>query len=744
MKKGRSISPASVDFWMDSDKYANLLDMSNPSSFSMDMIRLSSVRRAVANFVRILTRKNIPVYFNNEDANVNFGGKIIYLSANITNKREFDGAVGLALHEGAHTLKSDFDALKVAYANIPTDILTLADSKGIRRKSLEAFMRGIINVVEDRYIDTYIFNNAPGYRGYYAAMYEQVWNSPEVDMYLADPDLFRYPSLKSYDFRITNFTNPNTDLLALPRLDEIAKVMDISNILRLKRTTDRIKVGFDIVKIVLECLDDPSYQPKKKSSQASTINPDDFFPTDDTEENEGAPQKSNNDVFGNVPPTDEGNEKESKQSGESEAQSKDVGTQAIEEITDVLTDKSKTPVAPKENTPIVDQISDDTQLPKDVAKQIEKVIAAQKQFINGDIPKSELDAEQKEMLDLVEKHGIILVQIKVPELNPGNDTSMKLDCIVVQKMTKGLVFSGNEVFPLSQVEKVGDKIPTPPKYVSDAVEKGIRLGTKLGRKLQIRSEVNPVKVVRKRNGRINRRQLHEAAFDATDLFYKLNIEEFKDASIHITIDASSSMQGEKWSKTMTSLVAITKAASMIDNVHVTVSFRTTQKAGISLLPYIVLAYDSKVDKFSKVKSLFPFLEPNGMTPEGLAFSAIMSLFDNISPDEEQRYLVNISDGQPCFHYRIKGTNQVINYLGEVGVTHTKAQIDRIRRNEVEILSYFVDDGSVAMMKDHGYDLEHDFRKMYGKNAKFIDVESVSDLARTINDLLLNRIDENKS
>jgi hypothetical protein len=104
-----------------------------------------------------------------------------------------------------------------------------------------------------------------------------------------------------------------------------------------------------------------------------------------------------------------------------------------------------------------------------------------------------------------------------------------------------------------------------------------------------------------------------------DLFKNTYIDRNPDANIHITVDASGSMVGQKWFRTMTAVVAICKAASMIDNIHVTVSFRTTQTSGGVDLPYVVLAYDSKVDKFNKIRSLFPYLVPNGCTPEGLAF-----------------------------------------------------------------------------------------------------------------------------
>mgnify|MGYP006866142546 CR=1 FL=1 len=47
--------------------------------------------------------------------------------------------------------------------------------------------------------------------------------------------------------------------------------------------------------------------------------------------------------------------------------------------------------------------------------------------------------------------------------------------------------------------------------------------------------------------------------------------------LHISIDASGSMNGDKWINTIKSTVAICKAASMIQNVDVIVSFRSTHE-----------------------------------------------------------------------------------------------------------------------------------------------------------------------
>ena len=735
MHLGKKISPAEVDFWLDTGKYSNFieegLDPKNKSLvFNIDMVRLASIRSAVSNFVRILTRRALPVYFCNSPDSFNLGGKQIYISAKITNKHDFDVAVGIALHEAAHTLLTDFDVIKRAYQNVPSNIYKLSDAKDIRRASMEKFIHGMWNMIEDRYVDTYVFNEAPGYRGYYAAMYEEFWNSPEIDNLLIS-DECKYPSLKSYGFRITNFTNENTDLMALPRLDDIARIIDISHINRLTTTRSRIQTAFEVVETVLECIDkqdqleaDGSTPTKKKSGLAD---PRDFFDFGDGESESDDRGEKTSDNKGKK--DGHGNDEES-----NDEESKDVGTDMIREISDVISGRDPHPEKLKENDKAVKQTNADPAAITD-SKQLDAIMEQQRKFLIGDMKKEAVTDYQKALLDLIEKHGIVIVQVDVPVVVAGNETCFKIDCVVVHKMSKELVLSGNGMFPLSGAMKMGKTTPEPPTDVAEAVKKGILLGSKLGRKLQIRAEDHPVTVIRKKTGKINRRILHEASFDSEELFKKTEIERHPDANLHITVDASSSMSGQKWYRTMTAVVAICKAASMVDNIHVTVSFRTTQTSAGMMMPYVVLAYDSKVDKFSKIRTLFSYLVPNGCTPEGLAFGATMSLFEGITPDEEERYFLNLSDGEPFFTMTAPITGMALGYHGDTGANHTKTQVDKIRRLGVDILSYFIEDDTERKDDDPHRVL---FRKMYGKNAKFLDVNSIVDLARTINELFLSK------
>lgn len=723
--------PSEADFWLDTEQFNdyivdNPLDISKKSvSFNLNLIRLASVRKAISNFVRILTRQSIPVYFNNVDVNRATYGKIVHISAKINTKSDFDVSVGQALHEGAHILLTDFDIIKDMWANIPSSLFNLSDNKGIRRASFEKFLHSIWNIVEDRYIDNYVFNRAPGYRGYYVALYNRFWHDIRIDDLLLS-DEYRWPSLESYLFRICHLTNINTDFNALPRLDEIADIIDLSNINRLQKTKDRVAIAFKISEIVLDCVDT---EPVGRSSQKqqTMITPDDFFESSETDENTDENRQNNN--------------------------SEDAGTKIIKEISDIISGKDKTPEKMKENENAVTKISDnDSEEMKDLHKELSE---KQHKFLTGNLPKESVNDEQKDLLNLIDTHGIVLVQVG-EGLLPGNDKNLKVDCIVVQKMTKELILKGQDVFPLSTVMKMGDEDPNPPLETLNAVTKGISLGTKLGRKLQIRREIHMVKSLRKRSGKINKRQLHEAAFDAEDLFYKVKIETHRQATLHITVDASGSMSGEKWIKTLTAVVAICKAASMIDNIHVTVSFRSTQTSKAKALPYVIMAYNSKIDKFSKVKNLFPYLEPNGLTPEGLAFEAIMNLFEDITPDEEDRYFLNLSDGEPCYYLTVPQSEIKISYVDDVGVSHTKSQVMKIRRKGVEILSYFIEDIPESKSKfltrplttkfanlqqTYTSKLRKDFQKMYGKNAKFINVGNIVDLAKTMNELFLNKVRE---
>ena len=72
-----------------------------------DLVALAGYKRAISNFVNIVTGDSIPVVFNSNDQSYTDGKKVV-IGSNIDDKK-FDVAVGLALHEGSHIKLSDFN-----------------------------------------------------------------------------------------------------------------------------------------------------------------------------------------------------------------------------------------------------------------------------------------------------------------------------------------------------------------------------------------------------------------------------------------------------------------------------------------------------------------------------------------------------------------------------------------------------------------------------------------------------------
>ena len=73
-----------------------------------DLVKLAATKRAISNFVNIVTGQNIPVTFKGKDSYTD--GKKVVIGSNLKDGN-FDVAVGLALHEGSHIKLTNFDSL---------------------------------------------------------------------------------------------------------------------------------------------------------------------------------------------------------------------------------------------------------------------------------------------------------------------------------------------------------------------------------------------------------------------------------------------------------------------------------------------------------------------------------------------------------------------------------------------------------------------------------------------------------
>ena len=162
-------------FWADTDwntRRTEFVDEEAPKKKGVDFVQLASYRRAIANFVTIVTnRSDIPVRFQTRDSSYT-DGKSVVIGSKI-NEKNFDPVVGLALHEGSHIKLSDFNFLKNLDSNIPQETYLDGEKVGFDKWDVTTKIKNLLNYVEDRRIDWYVFSSSPGYKGYYNSMYDK-------------------------------------------------------------------------------------------------------------------------------------------------------------------------------------------------------------------------------------------------------------------------------------------------------------------------------------------------------------------------------------------------------------------------------------------------------------------------------------------------------------------------------------------------------------------------------------------
>ena len=670
-------------FWADNEwdsRRTDFLD-DEPQKKGVDHVALASYRRAISNFVTIVTNQSdIPVIFQSKDNSFTDGKKVVIGSK--IDEKNFDPVVGLALHEGSHIKLSDFSFLRNLENNIPQEIYLLGESKGYDKWEIVSHCKNLLNYVEDRRIDYYVFSTSPGYKGYYHSMYDKYFHSKVIDKALLTDE---YTSLDwdSYIFRILNLTNKNTRLNVLPDLDKIYNtIFGNGRVKKLNDTAETFDVAIEVVNLIYKNLLD---------GLKST---DEYG---DTKNQPASDVKKNKEKYGDSP-----NElSDSELNDLIEAiENNDVGSGGGEPVT--LTEAQK--------------------------RQLGNAVKKQNDFVDGKPAKvGKLSKKDSSIVKTMEEAG-------VDRVTAGEGMRAEYDytigdyvkgkgcqVIVVRKLTQAMI--DDNIFPsvVSSYNRYKD---------TSLIQNGISLGTKLGRKLQVRGESRETKWTRLDSGKIDKRLIAEAGFGNERVFSTSFIDSYSDAFLHISVDASGSMSGDKWESAMTSVVSICKAASMIQNLDVVVSFRSTHSNdgrwnSNSNAPLILIGYDSRVDKFSKIKKMFPYLYPGGTTPEGLCFEAIMNDIIPTTNDLDS-YFLNFSDGMPMF------SSDTISYYDDDAINHTKKMVNEIRNRGIKVLSYFI--GGEYERES----TQADFKTMYGKDANFINVKSVVDVSKTMNKKFLEK------
>jgi len=687
-------------FWLDNSIFEESDDnLTTVEKKSSDLMKLMAYKRSIGNFVSIVTGQSIPVTFDGRGEDSYTDGQSVTISAKLDDK-EFDPVVGLALHEGSHIALTDFETLtKLRNGYLPStiDAEWLMNKYGYAedwelRNHLSNNLKSLLNYVEDRRIDNHIYTTAPGYRGYYESMYDKYFHSSVIDKGLQSGEK-RTEDWESYMFRIINITNTNRDLDALKGLREIWKVLDLGNISRLKSSWDALEVAGEILMIVEKNIttnegggsqgdgDGESQSEGQENGESPTSGDTKTNPTSDNGmKGNGSGQTSESD-------SNEGSDsdEESPQSGSPSGEGNPHG-------------------AGGDYTPLSDRQK----------KMLDNAINKQNEFMDGDVKKKKISKADKKKIDTLDKADIKSeVVAKGFNKNSWSNGSNGVQTYIINNLNKGLCESGM-VGMLSTSTWNVDRM-------NDNIKKGIQLGTILGKKLKTRNEERVLTTPRMKSGKLSGRMIHEIGFGNFDIFEQTLINKATPVLLHISIDASSSMSGKKWNSTQTAAVAIAKAASMTQNIDVVISYRGVYYSPgnwNNVQPLMLIAYDSRKDKFSKIQQLFKYITYDGTTPEGLCYEAVMTEITKTSNGVET-YLVNFSDGYPGFD------NSQISYGGTAARKHTAEQVKKMRQAGIKVLSYYI--------ADYGYEYGSDgFKEMYGKDAEFIDTSNMNQLAKTLN------------
>ena len=585
-----------------------------------NLLELANTQRAITNFVKILTEKEIKVDFHaNNDGDSMTNGKRITISSTIS-MNTIDSVVGTALHEAAHCKYTDFHTLKY--------LKNLLYNRDI--KSGHGTIATLLNFVEDRRIDSLMYKNAPGYQGYYRSMYERYFYSKTVDKALKGPE-YREENWESYLFRIINIFNKNTDLNALKCLPSIFKAVDLKYIDRLEDTMDSLELAIALYELLSAHF--MSMTPEERKSQVQ----------------------------------------QNKQNASDKAPSRE---------------------------------------------ETKKAFAKQEQFVNGVVHKATSSKKELNQIEAINKSNIKEDQISAIDKNGVKRSNIKVH--VIDGITDSLINSN-----LYGIFNASNFIHR------DNIDAGINLGKKLLRKLQITNEQVTLASKRLKSGKIDTRRVYAANFE-NDIFYKIDRANYKPISIHLSIDGSGSMQGEKWDQVLTNTIALGYVSLHMQNIDLTISIRTTGEDPSLLsktahIPLLILAFDSKKHTLMDLKKL-SYYKVYGLTPEGMCLSALNKYIPSSSYYLDS-YLINMSDGFPTFE------SSGFSYKGKTAILDTTKAVNNIKKKGVNVLSYFIETDVTSIKLN---ELVDSFKTMYGKSATFIDPKNIYQITKTLNNLFLKR------
>lgn len=660
-------------FWLDRSMFQGTGESVSISK----KLKLLAYKRAISNFVKILTQKDgfIVKFSSGNDSYTD--GKTVVISSKL-DENNFDLTVGLALHEASHLLLTDFK--------------WLGD-----RKNLDNIMAGhgligldmrydvlhtIHNIVEDRYIDSYVYRTAPGYRGYYQTLYNHYFKSPKLAKLLKSKKRCT-ETVDNYINQLLNIVGLEFDPNRMIALNDIVNELDIQNIDRLKTTKDRLEVAANIYAIILK---------QVEKAKANNIN-------QPPAPNESEEDKSKPDTKA---------DKSKSESNDNEDSDNDIDDIESEEGNENNENLDLSP-APKSE-------DNDSELSDKEETEAEKILSDASKMVNGNVKKDKNSSKLNDEIEMLDIADVTMTPVKVDLYKNYNETPydvLEVNTLLVKHINSTIASSN-----------MFDRLFTHNGYIDkdiqEVVAKGVVLGNMLAKRMQVRNEERTFISNRLKSGKIFNRHIALLGADVENIFYKTKTDKFKKSVIHISIDASGSMMGTNFNNSILTATAIAKACTFLKGVSCIISFRSQYESS----PMMVIAYNSKKDHFSKILDIFPRLYAGATTPEGLCYEAYLAFINEEDSGDVDKFVINLSDGEPCFQLKKN------SYSDATGEYHTKKVWNIILKSGVVGLSYFI--GQNVRERN-----VKSFKFMYGKDAKFVEPGNIVQLATTVNEMLMS-------
>jgi hypothetical protein len=704
-------------YWLGEYFYTEKVDKKSAAY----LMKLANVRRGVSNFVRILTGSDIPVHFSSGQQSYTDGDKVVVISAT-DDVDKFDSMVGLALHEASHVkLTQDWFVLVRAMIQAPAAIIPAniyALGMTLQRDPTKVLndVKLCLNFLEDRRIDAWVYETAPGYRPYYEANYERFFYSPMIDEALASPE-FRVPALKAYEMHLINMFSDKADPDALPGLRKIWEIINLPNITRYNddirwpeylRHLDKVQHRFAISKQTLVAINDEMpliLQDALRIVQTIYENAQ-LLP--DPKMNQMSEQGEPDEDFSDLPNYD------MPQPGEGEGEGEgDEGKEGKE--------------SDKDGTNAGGSKAGKGKPAKLDLDKLLKALRKQNSYLNGNVQKDKLDEKDVSTLNNLEASDADLREA-------GSEISKKTKAKVIlyKNVTKDVV--AHPSFPFANQNGYGAESGKPLVCpdAQKAVTDGFRMGEVLAHRLRVMNDESTMTFNRQKVGHIDKRMIASLGFGYEQVFSRTQTMRIKPVMVDLSIDASGSMSGNKWGHSLTLAVALAVAASKTRTMRVRINIR----AGDHGTAHVAIVYDSKKDKIAKIREVFPYLHAEGGTPEGLCFEAMLKeILEEVK--QTRRFFVNLSDGEPAHGWsKENGYYDSVNYSGEPAARHTRMQVDEIRKAGIKVLSYFITayKGDAKQMQNNKKSL---FHMMYGNDATYVDPTSITEVATTLNRLFLS-------